>query len=394
MKFQGYEIGVELNGSSLAGNPGYVQFSISDSIHDLLPTGTFVVPDPTGHLKDNAIMTDGMKLGLTLGIGDDFVSLPMSAESSEVSNALEAGRLSGTPVIRLTHAACLKLTANGKKYSGTLSDVLSSAAQEVGLTSFDIEPTIGVGPWWRAGIDQRRFIEDVLRPNMISHDSSGTPYFVFVDARGKLLGKSFASLIQGHAVRELLVAPRAVVDAMRQSVPLFDAKPFTEGFESVRRSLLPTMRGLQGASLSLVSTDEKLIDHTAGEGNSVPVVKPSGPTSIINLGRKLPSSPEDWFWKARINDKFRDSVCHERLLVTGMLDVLLTAGQPIDLKVYLPSLSTGVPTLSNHYNGRWLIERSTHMWNGPSKTGVTQLVIARSKAPYGSDTQLRSQVLS
>jgi hypothetical protein len=396
MTYNNFEIAAELNGAEFDGPPGGFQFSMVDSIHELFPRGTLTFLDTSGYFKEGGIIVDGFPTKLTLGIPDQSkqISCDYVSQKSSAGAAMTPGSTTGPVIFELRHKGANLQSAIQKSYNDTIDSIVSDVVSPLGFTSTDIASLTGTGWWWRYGLTEEEFLIDVLRANMWSSDCDDTPFYVFGDSTGVLHVRSYAELFNQSSVASIVLMPNPQPSTDGSAITYaFDARPFSEGLDTLYPSAAPDERSYSEKDLSFTTKTDSTFKHAKGSGDHVPLIATKTPTSLAYLRRARVDDAETTFLKARTNDLFRYGMLPERILITSLFMPDVLAGTLVDVDQRIPDIDSGSFKAGQHYTGQWLAERVSHTWVPSKKYIITQMLLGRKLVSYPSEYALSTKAI-
>lgn len=395
MKYLGYDVDVQLNGSEFTGNPGMILFTISDSIYDLFPRASLAFPDETVLFKSGGMLTDGFPIALSLGLDGKTIGCSYVVSQGETESPETKGFSSGALKLNLIHQGRALMTSRSRSLKGVISDVMSTVVDTLKFSSSHLEKTRGMGTWWQTGNNEEDLLLRTLLPVASSYSGRDTPMYLFGDSNDQINLLSFASMIQGHPVGEYTMAPQSPTSMHEDGISTFyDLRPFTEGLMPSLLNAKPRVVGYKSDDASMLDTKDSVYSHVVGEGDAMPLPNPKGDTRLLDLGRQIQEPNEKIFWQAKINNSYRSLLSQEKILVTLPLDPTLVAGKLLSVKVALPDLGSKGSQIDSHYTGTWLAESTVHAWIGSNKKGTTQAVLIRGKTKLGRSLMKNLAIIS
>lgn len=374
-----YTLQILLNGVEIELDTTEYSFSLQDSIHQFFPRCQMTLNDETGLLREYLSFQEGMSIQLTYGYRSEELQIPLVVESNQTENSFSTGMMNGAIESSLVHAWKNEQEIESAAYEDLISNIVNEVS-DFPFQNKDIEETVISDIWYRPLISQRSFIEDILKNNAYSFDSSDSPFFSFIDSGNNFNFISYFMMYDSSPV-ERLVLSQSHEDFM-QRTNIVDIKPFTNGMDA-----------------NYKFRNRKIFekDYDTGEYsffnemiNEFPLVRSSFEeepfigdstleTGYYDEGLVKPERKD--FYKAQRISETRSIYFTERFVVTlSGLNTNLRSGKSVFMDIVM--IDDKGKSFSLYWSGKYLIEKSDHVWDGTNSTGYTQLLISRRGVKY------------
>lgn len=379
MTINGYDIELVLN-KAIADefDPSGISFSLRDSIYDLYCTGTFSIIDTSGLLLEARAFSEGIPFDISFGFLGVFLKNNYYIHKMEAMPSDSALQLSGRIELELTHSSAKEHLCDSRAFDPVPSDIVTQLYTHQFEDEF-IEKTKSILPsdkmLYQPRINQKEFIEKILLPNSLSSGSTASPYYCFINSKNQLHFESFVKMWDRAPYTTLYLNREKKVPKYFQKILGFI--PFTFDLERHRNVLDFTLEGF---------TDEEdpqmtLVEHSIMDFGEGPFPIYEVPEEVRPWFTGIDSFPDQDL--ARVLHKQRYAVCPDKVLVTIPLNTELASGMTVNIDVEYSDRNT-----SYSYEGKYLIERTDHVWNGESISGYTQLVLGKKAPSFPSNSSI------
>jgi len=357
--------------------PGWLSFSLIDSIHSFYPRASVQVKDKSGDLYETLATVPGIKwMGVEYGrkggdsVGDPSLNFVVNQENF-VRNEENPHTYSGIIDFQMLHEwSSQQETATGT-YKGALSKVVSDMVSFYSFSRTNIETTSNTGTWYQGNKTKARFIQEVAIPIAYSSTSSETPYFAFIDLKNQFHFRSFGNMLQERPSQELYVSPSTNQIGMR----VISISSWGESYTSY----------LKHDNTKVVALDSSgsVNNIDIATSNSIPVTR--GVNLVANKTDTSVTSYPQFLWgttqgpneRGKALFQTRDTLFQDRHLVVIPFEPTIFSGHTIKMTAVH---RTGGGTTSTRVSGVYLVEMSEHLWDGETVTPVTKLLLCRKNA--------------
>ena len=380
MTINGYEIELTLNNSE-AEEFDYrsISFSLRDSIYSLYCSGTFSIHDPSGYFLEARAFSEGVPLDLSFGILGELLSNSYFTHGMEVKGADTALQLSGKIETGLTHISAKEHECLSRSFDPVPSDIIKELYDHVFEDTF-IEATKAILPEekkiFQPRMNQEDFINRVLLPNSLSNEKTPSPFYCFIDSMNQLHYESYMKMYDRSPLATLYLNREKKIDSFYQKILSFI--PFT--FDARKHNKIFDF-SIEGFTDEETPQYEKSIQSIIDYGDS-PYPVYNYPTEVQPWDNGFQNRTSEQV-QANILFKQRNAICPDKILVTVPLHTDFCSGQTVNIDVEYVDMNT-----SYSYEGKYLIERSDHVWDGETMSGYTQLVLGRKSPSFNPDSEL------
>lgn len=371
-----YSIGLEINGEAANALPSNISFVLGDSIHSLYSRATLTINDLDGYGLESRVFTSGSKITLIFGYGEDIIKAKFIVDYMEVPKTIKSGQLSGTITVYLIHESFAKSQTKTQSLESRPSFAINDLF-EYSFEEMEVEETkeLKLDHLYRPRMNEKDTIEKILLPNSVSSNLSPSPYFCFIDIKGKLTYKSFLGMINSDSSYSLF---QTLTDDLEYYYSkIFEILPFTEKLESARDHIVYELSYFDNENLEYASEDIEIANMKLG-GYPIFNTTVSKKPYFLNI---TGSESLDRY-RAHAYNLQRNFLLPDKLILSMPLFLGFTSGKMITVTArYGGELSA-----SYSYSKKYLIERANQVWNGNTNSGLSQLVVSKAypEFPVGS----------
>jgi len=371
--FVGYDIGLFINDATISPDPTLISFTISDNIYKLFPLLNLSISDDTGLFLEGGIFTQGISLKLNYGISSTSELLDVDFKASRkdvISSSTGIPGLNGNLSIKGLHNSFFN---NRESPHLAIKDLTVAEALKK-VFSFEknikIEDTKGKIEAYAVN-DPYQFVQDILLPQ--ATNGKVRPYAFFRNLLNELHFESI-SLLEANDESEKLAFGSLSEDEDDTNNTIFSFLPFEEGLQETLPSFSVIGRFLKN-DLSLGSVEKSVATDA---NNKIPVITDTRIHNGHYFNRQFnPNVSYDQINNGLFANAMKSSYFISKALCALPFHPNLVAGKTVSLSVSLTG-SDQKTELSETYSGKWLIEQSSHTWNGIQKKGQTTLILCRS----------------
>lgn len=372
--FNEFVFEVFANENNLELTPGDLSFSMIDSIYNFYPRCIFNFFDVSGLIFEGKAIAEGMSITLHLGTEDYKISCDYVMKKNQLPDARTPGYLNGEITGEVFHTYSNQQEEISFSYTGAISLVIEEVIEDFSFRDTIIEETANDDIWYRPLLTQKQFIEQILMPCAYSYNSEDTPFFCFIDSNNVFHFETFNTLINKEPSADLEYKPRGENDLNEDMI--FDIKPFSPDIKSYYKFLKRKIYYQSQEDGSLVEEDDSFLDHPPNRGNKLPYIGDSSlvtGTQFLDLYEE--ESPENEQQMAEKIYPLKNALILERALIVTPLRVDILAGQTINIKTIVQNPDDSINSL--YFSGKYLVEKSSHVWDKDKKTGHSEFVIGR-----------------
>ena len=364
--------------------PSEFSFSMTDDILSFFSKLNFQIKDISGLLLEHLALTPGEKVDITFGQGAELIQNPYISRSFENEDTFSPGFLNGLISMNGIHEYASLQTKESYAFDGSPSGIVEEVTSEFPFSESKIDSSENNHVWYRPFYTQRELIENVLLENVYSNNSNNTPFFAFIDSNNTFHFESFYTLFEQTPTMDLDYAPGEYGENAFNRI--IDLKPFSEDYLTLQKNLTNKFFRRNNLDFEFTEEDKHITDLYPGD------YLVSQETSLITdykyFGRTDQSVYENDVLGQELF-KMRNSFLTNKIFVLLPLNANLTSGKTVNVNT---STSIGRNDSSLSYSGKFLIEKSTHTWNGDSQNGFSQLVLSRKNKELPSNYLIKDRL--
>ena len=367
----GFKVGLYINKVTKSIPSDMYSFSISDNIYSAFPTVKITFADISGLYLELNNFNQGVPLNIKYGILAGFNMLDADFRTScrdTVSPAVNSSGLNGTLEVHGIHDSFF---SNRNAPNIALKEItVSSAVRKLFPYELKLFVETTKGNIESYAIDDPyQFTRDILLPQ--ASNGKVRPFCFFRNLANELCFESINKLEEAIPSEILLFAGDVSINPVNMMTSFL---PFNEGLEKTLINF-----HAEGKILKNDFSFSKITKNIATDAKcKIPVM---GNTKIHHspyFHRQFnPKVDYEQLNTAFLSDSMRSGFFVDKAM--GMLPFHpnLVAGKTVQI---IASLVDGDNKfeLSETFSGKWLIEQSTHIWDGSAKKGQTQLILCRS----------------
>jgi hypothetical protein len=380
MEFAGYDLEILINDSQVSPSPNSYAMSLRDSIYSSFPSLEIAFSDPSGNFLEYGTFWQGTPVKVNFGIAStgDLMKAEFRVTGRDVIRSGEAvAGLSGSLKITALHKSFFE---NRGAHEKALKEMTVSDAVKKLFPSAKIEDTKGKIEAY-AFDDPYRVVREVLLPQ--ATNGKIRPYCFFTDLKGDTRFESIEKLESGSFEATLELRK---IDAQDENI--FD----------IMNSFLPFQENL-GGMMEKLHAEGKIFKNDLSfeiEDKSVatdakykiPVMADTRIHHDRYFHRQFnPKVDYDLINPGLYADAMRAGFFIDKAVVNIPFHPKLMAGKVVKTEISTYDASYNA-VLSETFSGNWLIEQSTHLWDGMKKQAGTSLVLCRSSLKPRSDSML------
>jgi len=370
--FVGYDVGLFVNEAAISPNPTLISFTVSDSIYNAFPLLDLTVLDSTGLFLESDLFTQGISLNIKYGIASLAESLDINFKATRKDlTSLSTGipGLNGNISIKGLHDSFF---SNRESPRLALKNLIISNALKVLFPlekNLLVEDTKGKIEAYVIG-DPYQFIQEILLPQ--ATNGKIRPYVFFRNLLNELHFESITLLEDATESEKLTFGD--LLDEENANNLIFSFLPFEEDLNKTLSNFTVT-----AGKLKKDLTFELVTKNIATDAkDKIPALVDTQIRNNYYLHRQFnPEVDYDQINSGLIANAMRSSFFLNKALCALPYHPNLVAGKTVNLYISLTG-SDQKTEFSETYSGKWLIEQSSHTWNGNQKKGQTTLVLCRS----------------
>jgi hypothetical protein len=383
MEFAGYDLELLINDASVSPSANSYSMSLHDSIYSAFPSLEIAFSDPSGAFLEYGTFWQGTPVKVNFGIagtGDLLTSDFRIVDRDVVKSGEAVPGLSGSLKIAALHKSFFENRGSPKK---ALKEITVSEAVKKLFPSVKAEDTKGKieayafdDPYW--------IVREILLPQ--ATNGKIRPYCFFMDLRGDMHFESIERL-EGGSSEATLELRR--IDAQDEN--MFDIMnsflPFQESLGDMMEKLHAEGKILK-KDLSFEIEDKSVASDAKYK---IPVMSDTRIHHDRYFHRQFnPKVEYDLIKPGLYADAMRAGFFIDKAVVNIPFHPKMTAGKAVKTEVSIYDSSYNA-ILSETFSSSWLIEQSTHLWDGMKKQAGTSLVLCRSSLKPRSDSVLNDK---
>lgn len=355
-----------------------ISFSIQDSIHRIFPRLSVSLKDQTGYFQEYLLTNPGNIVDLEFGTLDDplnFVRSKFIIDTDQLSAlGINPAIFTGMLDIEFFHEWYNYQKEETGYFDGTISSIVSKLILEYPFLEKEIESTNNSTTWYMGGKTRSSVIRDVFCKRAYSSSSDKTPFFAFINANNKFHFQSYRSLLgntQSADFDYLFDRTSSFTNSFKYSI--IDIKRWSSSLTQSKQYQHRNFHTIENDGT--VETEELLTDTF--------LKKPLKDTyNISNSKEKVVQSDTCYFGQENIDNRkgiknslMKSELFRNQFMILVPFNPKATAGKTVFLKLSLPN--TENDSFSQRFTGKYLIESSSHIWDGPSKNAMSKLIVSR-----------------
>jgi hypothetical protein len=380
MEFSGYDLEVLINNATVSPSANMYSMSLHDSIYSSFPSFEIGFSDPSGAFLEYGTFWQGTPIKVNFGItstGDLLKSEFRVIDRDVVKSGETTPGLSGNLKIAALHKSFFENRESPEK---ALKEMTVSDAVKILFPSVKAEDTKGKIEAY-AFDDPYLIVRDILLPQ--ATNGKIRPYCFFRDLKGDLYLKSIESLEGGSSeatleLRRIEAQDENMFDIMNSFLP------FQESLEDMMEKLHTESKILKN-DLSFEIEDKSVATDAKYK---IPVMADTRIHHDRYFHRQFnPKIEYDLIKPGLYADAMRAGFFIDKAIVNIPFHPKLMAGKVVKTEVSIYDASHNA-LLSETFSNSWLVEQSTHLWDGIKKQAGTSLVLCRSSLKPRSDSML------
>ena len=373
-----YSVDIEING--VEGNviPSSISFSLNDSIYSLYSRATLEINDLEGYGLESRLFTSGSKIAFIFGYDDEVIKTHFVINSMETQEGAKPGQLGGKLKIDLIQESFATSERRAQSLSSKPSDSIKSIFN-FKFKSYEIEETLdlNIDRLYRPLLTEEETLNNVLLPNSLSANTKPSAYFCFINVNGKLTYKSFSAMLKAEASYPLFQTLTDELDEYYSKI--YSIYPFTEKFENSKDTIVQTLSYFNNKNGNYNEEEIKIASTDFG---SYPIYKTTISPKPYCMNIENPDLTIRN--KAHIHYSQRDFLLPDKLIITTPLFMGYTSGKTVTINTRY-----GNNEASYSYSKKYLVERTSHVWNGKSNQGLSQLIISKASPEYPANSTIK-----
>jgi len=373
---KGLFVEIKTNGKELVIPADWLSFSINDSIHSIYNSFDSSILDRSGKISEVLLTTPGNIFSIKFGKEDDMENIVEGSfviNDDKMASPDEGSKVYGGKVDLFGYHEWFNLqqesSASFKTKASSVANTLTNSYPWKGK---NITSTQETKAWFQGLRTPARFIQEIVTPKSFSN--SLTPFFAFINNKNEFNFLDYSTMFTGSA-KNFYYSPGASEN--------LDPSTLIHGISRWSESLKKAK--MTKKKMSYRITDSGELEKLELNSNDFYKKPPSdiylvsnqegrGPTNhITTVYGRAGESISDMSYN-EVNE-MRESFFRERFIILLSFDPSLVAGKTINIYLYLPTDTND--SYSVRFSGKYLVEASSHIWSGETKSAMTKLVISR-----------------
>jgi len=375
-----YDISLFYNGNELVDlDAKNYSFSIHSSIFNFFSNAQIKVKDISGLLREYMFSVEGGLFKIKLGVKDDnyLESSYVVVSDSDINEV--SGILSGNLQINLMHEYYNYQNIENSAYTGRISDIINNdIASDYKFSKVNINDTGSTSTWYRLGMNQKNFIEQVLLPNTYSNNSYNSPFFCFIDLDNSFNFRNYKFLYKNSSGITLNYQP--IKQEEMSITTILDIKPFRDSSlktKYLRNRTVVTRDYLTG---DYIEESHTIVDNPSNKDSTlkVPIINDKNfVTDYSYFSFTQQDEGDTEALKARILYKEKEGFSLEKFVITTLFNPNIKAGIAIDINVSVASEDNTLE-YGLFQSGSYLVEDCIHAWEGlGNRKAYTTIIVSR-----------------
>jgi hypothetical protein len=246
--------------------------------------------------------------------------------------------------------------------------------------------------WYQPQMTDARFIRKNLLPYAFSRNAGGTPFFCFIDSANRFHFQNYAAMMNAKPVTTLRYLPESE-EVSKDRNAIRSISRLRTGSDVTRHLRKRTVTLLDAKNGEIVEEEDSILDAPAGKVRQLPIVGELGePTGSVHLGFTGTTTGEKENDSGYQAHTMRDSFFLDRFVLTLPLNLALVAGKTVELDISKWTSEDGSES-SLTFRGNYLVEQSSHDWDGDAKEGRTTLIVSRKTMDIPNTYYLKRQLI-
>jgi hypothetical protein len=383
MEFGGYDLELLVNNSTVSPPANTYAMSLHDSIYSAFPSLEISYSDPAGAFLEYGTFWQGTPIKVNFGIvsnGEILKSEFGVVDRDVVKSGETVPGLSGALKIAALHKSFFE---NRKSHNIALKEMTVSDAVKKLFPAVKAESTKGKIESY-AFDDPYLIVREVLLPQ--AANGKIRPFCFFCDLGGDLHFESIETLEGGSSeatleLRRIEAQDENMFDIMNSFLP------FQESLGDMMKKLHAESKILKD-DLTFAIEDKSVATDAKYK---IPVMSDTRIHHDRYFHRQFnPKVEYDSINPGLYADAMRAGFFIDKAIVNIPFHPKLTAGKVVKTEVSIYDEAHNA-VLSETFSSSWLIEQSTHLWDGHKKEAGTMLVLCRSSVKPRSDSMLNDK---
>jgi hypothetical protein len=365
-----------VNGILSTMGPVNYGFSMTDSIYNIFPDVDFILSDVSSLSLELGTFTRGIPFKIVLEMEDNVLESRFVVNSRENIQQAASTFIGGNIRVGGVHES---YTRGREKRSAYYNKKVSEIVKEL-FPGVDAEGTSAKIAVYQFG-DSYEFVKNVLLD--IAGGKTGTPFVFFRDLAGKLVFKSIGELVQQSPAAKLRLAQTDGRETIADTVSAF--LPFDERLTDILGRL-----AVEGEYLDRLAYKTEKPTAVDFMDSFIPLIADTVKSNCFYFGRQFNPDMDYPATRAALwANRMRAGFLSDKAFAVVPFNGKLVSGSVVDTEIFLQD-AEGEPMISEAYSGKWLVERSTHLWDGKATMAFTKLVLSRSSYKPVSDSVLET----
>jgi len=370
------EINLKIDGKKFEPPISSLFILFGDSIYKPLPELNITFSDKTALIQESLLTCIGLDLQAEMNflnefdiVGGDFNISDVTMDKRENSKTI-----AGSVDVKGIHKWQKELDIKSEGYFSKISDIVRQLAPATLFKSVSISNTVNQDYWYQPLVNDVDFIKDYLLPYAYAPASDGSMFYFFVNNLNELYFKSYSDLYNSKPVVTLKMVTEQESNSEKDRIRVLErvVMPLDNNYKNYNRYIFQ----MDSDTHELVEEEDSITDYPKIPMKKLPIAKNENFTSWLyhydtesNNGRKENN-------KGLKASGMVNSYYLERYLVTTMFNPKINAGSVIELDLPYPDNNDNSQK-SIFMQGKFLVEKAEHIWDGKEKKLYSRLVVCR-----------------
>jgi len=361
-------------------------FAIQDSIYEVYPKMKFTLSDPSGNIIEHLFGVEGMKMTLSYGYeSGDSIKCPFVFLYDDLKDTIKRDRISGAINYTLLHDYYSTQYQKSEGFKDRISNIVKKKIGSYNFTSSEVNDTGNQDTWYQPLKTDVEFIKKQLLPYAYSNNSNDSPFYFFIDCNNQVNFVYYDHMYNNVLKEDYLYGILKDSESLNNIIDLKKIRKGSNSTKKYRNVRIFEKSASEGIKDNNVT--KKMNDYPKISKGKLPIIFDSElPTDFMILNEESETGEKENN-KGMIINHFKPTMDLDSYIITLPFNPLVRSGKSMNIKILSSSDTTD--SYSINYSDRYVITRSTHIWDGASSEGYTQAIVSRKFVNLvGSDNKL------
>ena len=391
-QYESIKIGMIMDNQALDISNNFFSFTYTESIHNLIPTVNLIFQDYSGLLNETIFFCEGKEFTLTiqdLRYDDNEVDKKIHcvvAEGDAVFSNNNNSYLSTDNKVKAVHTFYNNDGIKSVGYKDNSSDIVKKLVNEYKhkFSKVNIQTSNDKKIYYQPLKSDIEFIDDILKKE--AYNVNETPYFCYIDSFDEFNYVTYSNMMLQDKVGSLNDLPEDPLIAGRGLILNYSI--LNTGSFKLKKHRNKDIY-LYSNTGEMLTKEIKLLDLS---GSTIaPIVDNKTKTAYIYNNNESYDSTEENSIKGRYIQQSKDSFFIERIQVLTPYDYKLRVGRKVDVKFHISNVEEIID--STYYNGEYLIELNTIVWDGDNQILNNNLILSRCKFTIDTTINIKPKLI-